>query len=335
MSQFQLPDGTRLLAEEDKNEKIAIHLGNEIELEQWSATGLLGDIEPDRPGIVEVRILDRPRSTRPFTSNKRRFALKAVGEGAVTIAGRNEDKASARPLKVLVGEFKNHQGMTKDLLADIGRSAKPAQLYQLQRLLHNVHDNIFSQFSEANVAAHQSPLACGRVAKAAGEALIGKVVSHNYKPDSSYHKAVWRVTRRDDIDYDPDVMRRARITIARHVKRGHPVLVGCAYEPKTSMLNEGHLQATRDGGHSVLIVGCNATATEFLYVDPFPGGSNLKYTGGIAADAYPPLCFFLGVFKVDSLQELIGRGPLLRKHPDKNGPWAGDRYLEVISGPKG
>ena len=59
-----------------------------------------------------------------------------------------------------------------------------------------------------------------------------------------------------------------------------------------------------------------------------------KREGGIAADTYPPECHFLGMFKVDSLQELIGRGPLLRKHWDTHGPWAGERYLEVISGPK-
>ena len=32
--QFQLPDGTRLWAQEFENEKIAIHLRNEIGLEQ-------------------------------------------------------------------------------------------------------------------------------------------------------------------------------------------------------------------------------------------------------------------------------------------------------------
>ncbi len=34
-------------------------------------------------------------------------------------------------------------------------------------------------------------------------------------------------------------MLRARRTIVGHVKSGHPVLVGCAFEPKTSMLKEG------------------------------------------------------------------------------------------------
>lgn len=337
MSHFQIPDGTRLFAEEDRNEKIAIHLGNEIELEHVSHTDALGRMAPiqlDKPGVVELRLVGRPSSDRPATLARQRFALKAVGEGVATLSARAEGLALSSPLKVVAGEFKNHEGMVKDLLADVGRSSTPLRLFQLQRLLNNVHDNIFSQFSDSNISKHRSPLACGRVAKAAGEALIGKAVSHSYEKDSSYHQTVWKVTRRDDVDYDPGVMRRARLAIAKYVKSGRPVVVGCAYEPRSSMLKEGHLQATRDGGHSVLIVGCNAAATAFLYVDPFPGGSNLKYSGGIAADSYPPKCFFLGVFKVDSLQELIGRGPLLRKHVDKDGPWAGDRYLEVISGPR-
>jgi hypothetical protein len=49
-----------------------------------------------------------------------------------------------------------------------------------------------------------------------------------------------------------------------------------------------------DGGHTVLIVGCSEDdlATEFLYLDPYPGGSTVKYNGGIAADSYPSKCFF-------------------------------------------
>jgi hypothetical protein len=143
---------------------------------------------------------------------------------------------------------------------------------------------------------------------------------------------VRKVTSRDDVRYDPNVMLRARRTIAGHVKSGPPVLVGCAFDPKTSMLKDGHLQATRDGGHTVLIVGCNEdqAATEFLYIDPYPGGSTMKYKGGIAADSYPSKCFFLGLFKV----EVLKRGPVLRSHRDSDGEWSGDKYLEVISGPK-
>src|SRR5262245_28865275 len=99
MSQFQLPDGTRLFAEtwgdEERNEKIAIHLGVEIELEQSCLTDLSGnlaDIQVDKPGIVQIRLLGRPSSDKPLTTSSRRFAIKAVSEGAVTLSGRGEDK---------------------------------------------------------------------------------------------------------------------------------------------------------------------------------------------------------------------------------------------------
>jgi hypothetical protein len=91
---------------------------------------------------------------------------------------------------------------------------------------------------------------CGRVAKASGAVLIGKGISHSFEKDSSYHKPLRKVTSRDDVEYDPNMMLRVRRTIAVHVKNGHPVLVGCAFDPKTSMLKDGHLQATRDGWRS-------------------------------------------------------------------------------------
>jgi hypothetical protein len=183
VSQFQLPDGTRLWAQDYDNEKIAIHLGNEIELEQWGSTdvdGKTADIQQDKQGAVEIRLIGRPSSNKPFTISKRRFALKAVGEGAATISGKGEDKAISSPLKVLAGQFKNHEGMVKDLLADVGRSSKPSLLYQLQRLLHSSTNNLFNQLNDANVAKMSTALACGRVAKASGELLIGKVISHSF-----------------------------------------------------------------------------------------------------------------------------------------------------------
>jgi hypothetical protein len=337
MSQFQLPDGTRLWAERYENEKIAIHLGKEIELEQWGSTdweGKTADIELDKKGAVEIRLINRPSSVKPFTVSNRRFAIKAVGEGAATIWGKDEDKAIRSPLKVFAGEFRYHKGMVKDLLADVGRSSKASLLYQLQRLLNSNQNNLFNQLNDANVAKMQSSLACGRVAKASGEVLIGKVISHSFEKDSSYHKPMSKVTSRDDVKYDRDVMAKARQAIAAHVKRGNPVMVGCAIEPKTSMLKDGHMQATSNGGHTVLIVGCNEAATEFLYVDPYPGGSTMKYTGGIASDSYTPSkCYFLGQFKVDPQEEAHGRGPVL-SYRDSDGEWSGPKYLEVISGPK-
>ena len=259
-------------------------MGNEIELEQWGSTdweGKTSDIAVDKQKVVEIRLIDRPSSKQPLTISKRRFALKAVGEGAATIYGEGEPKEVRSPLKVLAGEFTYHRGMVKDLLADVGRSSKPSLLYQLQRLLHSNENNLFNQLYDANVAKMHTALACGRVAKASGEAMIGKVISHSFEKNSSYHLPLRTVTSRDDVKYDPDVMHKARWAIAGHVKAGNPVLVGCAMNPKPSMLKDGHLQATRDGGHTVLIVGYNETAEEFLYVDPYPGGSTAQYKGAV------------------------------------------------------
>ena len=60
-----------------------------------------------------------------------------------------------------------------------------------------------------------------------------------------------------------------------------------------------------------------------------PADRPLKNKSGIAADSYSK-CFFLGLFKV----EILKRGPVLRSYRESDGEWSGDKYLEVISGPK-
>jgi hypothetical protein len=130
MSHFQLPDGTRLWARDFKDEKIAIHLGNEIELEQWGSTDAFGKtpkITLDKQGVVELRLIARPSSDKPFEISKRRFGLTAVGEGIATLSGKNDQGSiTTDPLKIVAGEFKNHKRMVKDLLADVGRSSNPS-----------------------------------------------------------------------------------------------------------------------------------------------------------------------------------------------------------------
>ena len=52
--------------------------------------------------------------------------------------------------------------------------------------------------------------------------------------------------------------------------------------------------AYRAEGHTVLIVGARKTATwRFLYIDPWGGGSKMKYGGGIAGDKFQFECSHL------------------------------------------
>ena len=96
------------------------------------------------------------------------------------------------------------------------------------------------------------------------------------------------------------------------------------------MLANGALQPELKGGHFAVIVGCNAGADRFLYVDPWAGGSSLEYTGGVPGLTPPGTkCGFLGMFGV----EYGPRGPVIRQTPDSAGTFQGETSLEVIAGP--
>ena len=76
--------------------------------------------------------------------------------------------------------------------------------------------------------------------------------------------------------------RQGAAAIKAKLKTGVPVLVGVVYNPSTAMLSGGELEVTRGGGHTVLIVGCNDGGTKFLYIDPYPKSSHLRYEGGMS-----------------------------------------------------
>jgi hypothetical protein len=208
----------------------------------------------------------------------------------------------------------------------LGQSGDGQKLYGLQRFLHNNEDNLFNQKSDFNVKKFKTTLACGSVAQNSGKTLFGEV-SESY---SSYHKPLKIVNSRDDVKYEDGTIQRARLAIQRKLKRGVPVRVGAAHHPTTAMLSGSALQPTKGGGHFVLIVGCNAAADTFLYIDPWPGGSTLKYGGGMQKDPYPNKCTFLGLF---TLERTSVRGPVIKQDKSTEGSFSGDGFLEVIAGP--
>jgi hypothetical protein len=97
------------------------------------------------------------------------------------------------------------------------------------------------------------------------------------------------------------------------------------------LAGNGFLQPDRGGGHFVLIVGCNVAADQFLYVDPWYGGSQLAYGGGIAGESYPGKCQMLGMFIIDN----GARGPVICQSPASEGSFnrMSNSFLEVIAGP--
>jgi hypothetical protein len=141
--------------------------------------------------------------------------------------------------------------------------------------------------------------------------------------------------KRTDVKYDDARLKRGCQAIQKRLAKGLPSVVGLVYSPSTVVQANRSLNETGDGGHSVPIVGCNATGTDFLYIDVYQDGSKLKYLGGHAGrDLFPKECNYLGVFE---LGPDAARGcDVLRARDGTAGPsnvFSGDQFLEVVSGP--
>jgi hypothetical protein len=151
------------------------------------------------------------------------------------------------------------------------------------------------------------------------------------------------VLSRDQVTFSKALTERAKTSLKGWLTRKRkPVVVGVLYGPTTSSLGPsnrgtivtnkyGQIERTGSFGHSVLIVGCNAAADEFLYIDPWYNGSKLQYEGGFAGDEFPA-CQSLGIFQVEAADP---RGPVIRQTVATEGTFrrAAGNILEIIAGP--
>ena len=140
--------------------------------------------------------------------------------------------------------------------------------------------------------------------------------------------------KREDVKYDEARLKRGCQAIQKRLAKGMPSVVGLVFNLPTAVRSNGDLDVHGTGGLSVPIVGCNAAADKFLYVDVYPGGSKLKYAGGHGGrDLFPEVCTYLGMFELFN----DGRGTLvLRTRPGPSGTegsFSGTQFLEVVSGP--
>lgn len=360
MATFQLPhsrlfpNGTQLFVSGDKGlARLVIQLGKQVTLELrglnssaasptirqvplQSASDLLGLVFPAMakgPDVVAVSTLSGSGPNRTFT-------LKAVRPGAAALLA---DGTS--PIGIIVGDFKNHPEFDIDLIADVFRSSDPAKMHVLTRMLFSNWDNLFNEDSEDN-QRHWCPgypanpcLPCGTVSKV-GSTLIFHPVEYDYqiyyKRLTGMGNATARAAfKREDIKYDETKLKQGCDAIKKRLVKGMPSVVGLVYIPASAIRAGGELDTFGTGGHSVPIVGCDTNATRFLYIDVYPDGSKLKYTGGHAGrDLFPNECTYLGVFEL--VDDPVRGTPVLRARPGTAGPsgiFDGDQFLEVTSGP--
>jgi hypothetical protein len=124
-------------------------------------------------------------------------------------------------------------------------------------------------------------------------------------------------------------------------RKGTPVRVGVLDGPVGMFVQDRKLIAHVAGGHTTLIVGCDKAASTFMYIDTWPGGSKLKYQGGIPGPGAPKdPCLYMGLFNTEcyftrSLKNNSSAPNLLRQDRNTEGNFNTGRenYLEIVSGP--
>ncbi len=332
------PKGTRLFVKGDGGvEKIHVHVGQTINLELAGSS----------PKAVSIHSSEDPKNPKIKVSKldaQQRFTVKAEGPGTTILTGLDASGGVATsPLIVVGGDVLNHTNMEIDLLANILRGPDAVRIHAIHRLLNDNDDNIFNENWQA-IIDKRGERACGTVAKDGGQALWGvDAEAHSWR---AYHipfpvpkpprKPSAKVTDRKSVKFKEATVKRGTTAIAAWLNKGKPVLVGVLYGPSVArpflFTNKyGQIERTGLSGHTVLIVGCDKPRENFLYIDPWHGGSQLIYEGGIASDKFTEKCS-LGIL---GLTRDPDRGPILRQTTLTEGSFrtVEGTFLEVISGP--
>lgn len=327
--------GTKLFVDGDSGEQ-AIHIksGHTLQLELAGAA----------LGPVTVRSSDHNVTvTGPDARNR----IAVTSNAAVTTlltAHDSTGRITKDNLWVSFGKVEKHSGMEVDLIADLLSEPDPVRIHAMHRFLNDNPDNVFNENWQGNIDKW-GPRACGTVAKAGGHAFWeSNPEDHLFR---AYHipfpvprgRSSVRVTDRKQVKFKEDTVNKGKTAILGWLTRKKkPVLVGVLYGPTTGgFLDTGTYGTIQRGGrfgHTVMIVGCDKAAENFLYIDPWHGGSQLIYGGGItAASKFTRKCS-MGILSLDR-SDLATRGPVLRQTLATEGTFErkGGDFLEVISGP--
>src|SRR5438552_6417886 len=355
------PDGYRLFAGGSSgDERIGIHIGQTVELQltggkdcrietvqgqtaRATAAGMGGD-------PVDFEYAMKPPvspSVAVATSDKQKFTLTGYYAGATFLFATDAAGNRKATLQVVVGKFETHPGMLIDLIAEVCKGSDSLKIHALQRLLRyndasDNSDNIFAQHTPSNDHPVYHDMQCGIVAKSRGAQVFGKIaeVGHDWYKAALHEPLTKTFTKRTDLKYKPEKIADLTTQIRKALRHGKAVRVGVVDAVQPSSVMNGKFVAYGWGGHTTIIVGCNDTLTEFLYIDPWEGSSKMEYKGGISGNKFPGKCWQLGLFVLkqdaDRRVKSTDTGPnLLRGSQLTEGSMgeANGRFLEVVSAP--
>lgn len=370
-------DGYRLFVSgASGKERIGIQLGQKVELqivggkdfwlvtEEWRRVRNVAlATTPDFADAYAAGLPELISISKGIAStDKEKFVVTAAKPGATTLYAFDSSSNSIKAeLDVVVGTFENHPGMKVDLIADVCRGSDSLKIHALQRMLNNNTflrvdpatgfnvfnngDNIFEQHAPPNISPDPAigSMSCGVVALTRTDQVFPKNITPKfdwYIHGSVHEPLSSRPTDRKQVKYRPPKIEALRSQILKALKDGAAVRVAVADSPTSMTLAQGALVAYSPGGHTIVIVGCSDDTKEFLYIDPWGGGSQMEYKGGISGAKFPGKCQQIGKLIVASDPDRRPKptdvgNTIIHEHPDTEGTfkYASGNYLEVVAAP--
>ncbi|MGN6308312.1 MAG: hypothetical protein ACTHNN_01995 [Xanthobacteraceae bacterium] len=279
--------------------------GRKVTLLQWGgdAGGNKLKLAVDSGVSLDVLPTKLPAASTAFT-------LESTVPGAVVRVSAVVDGTTQKYSSDLVvnvkGKPKKHVGYDFDLISNLAITGNAKDIRNYSQMMVDPEPLLGQNTAEGHYN-------CGDVSASYGSKLFHKPTSVTY--NAYYLKPTSK--KMEDLRFNPDQMRNAIGRIRNLLRQGTSVRVWLIHDD-----GFGSVIQSTDATHFVTIVGCGGN--NFLYIDPWPGGSRFPYDGGMYPPRRAPRTFF-GQFEFDPTQLELG----IRNSPASRGSMP----YTVIAGP--
>jgi len=296
MANFKIPENKEDISWFD------LPLNRTMKLLQWGgdAKGKRLGLALDRslPSVVLTVLPDSvPAASTLFTLT----GSAVTSEFGVTASWAGTTNRYSEDLKVQVKNNPTKQpGYTVDLLSDVALYGDTLQVYRYSRIMREPtwdETHILSQKRSGTLDCGDTAVAYGVISNSDPNYYLN---ASKYKAKRIFSKSVYtggkqyylppKSDKMADLRFDANLVRDGIAKIKKYLSDGHPVRVWLIH-------HDGFTTPTISGDrrtHYLTIIGFSAT--KFLYLDPWGGGSKLQYDGGMYSKR---LIQFMGELEFD------------------------------------
>jgi hypothetical protein len=205
-------------------------------------------------------------------------------------------------IRLIVGKVTNHTGMKFDLIADLGRSENTHDLWVYERIFDPANNDLGTETEIKKILAdwqkrlkdqplkqntdpiNSSNWNCGDALSAFTAANLHDFHSteglkYYYSPmkPNAFKQQI------KDIKFLNAEIKDGTQRMKEKLAKSGATRLFVVHHSGFSTDGSGRIKAS-NLTHYLTVVGCNDEATEFLVIDPWPGGLQMKYKSGIFDD---------------------------------------------------